>query len=160
MTSASLTELKELTDSIKAGERVILLPPGIFTLIAIIGLLITATVTFFGSSISIFASEVEIPIKVAIQFTSMGIFLIFVIFPSLMVFQGNKRFSTLSIFYSISLLILSLLLTLAAVTNLINSDASITPLLISFVSSLLAYILLRSTSFLLLKEFFYYLKKT
>jgi len=159
MKATSLDNLKVLTDSIKAGERVVLLPPGIFSLIAIIVLLIVATVTLTGSFISIFASTADVSIKAGIQFSSMGVIFLFIIFPGLMIFQGNKKFTAWSYYYAIVLVLASSLFIAIKVLELFNASFSIEPVLICFLTSLTSLLLLRSSSFILLKEFFYLLKK-
>lgn len=159
MKITSLDNLKVLTDSIKAGERVVLLPPGIFSLITIIILLIVATVTMTGSLISVFASTVDVSIKAGIQFSSMGVIFLFVIFPSLMIFQGNKKFTAWPHYYSIVLVMTSSLLIAIKLLALFNASFSIEPVLFCFFASLASLLLLRSSSFILLKEFFYLLKK-
>jgi hypothetical protein len=159
MEKTSHNEIKALTDSIKSGKRVVLLPPGIFALILSVGLLIASTVTFFGSLIALYFNDIDVSYKAIIQFGAMLILIIIVIFPALMVFQGKKNFASWSAIYALLICGLSLLI---LILNLLGYPGGYVeqPLAISFVTGLLAYFVIRSKSYRLLQEFFYLLKQT
>lgn len=159
MKPVALNDLKALTDSIKEGKRVVMIPPGIFSLILLILLLITSTVTFFGSAISIFAADTETSIKASIQLASLVLLFIFVIFPSLMIFSGKKQFSIISLYYAVAILFISCLILAGAFANQVSIQNSLTPLVICIASCVASIFVYKSPSFLLIKEFFYLLKK-
>jgi len=159
MNNTTTEHLKELTDSIKAGERVVLLPPGIFSLVAVVILLIIASVALVGSLISIFASGEAPSFKAGIQFSSMLVIFIFVIFPGLMIFQGKKSLSLWMFFYASVVLIASSFLIIINMSHFLNYNFSNTPLLFSLIFSLSSLYVMRTGSFHTLKEFFYLLKK-
>ncbi len=160
MSTPPLSELKALTDSIKAGKRVILLPPGMLVLISIIGLLIAATVTLSGPMISLFAHGLPISIQVGFQFVGMLCIFVFAILPGLMVLHGKPAFTTLSVFYSLLLLLASALMLVLILAGVIVSARHFAlPLGIAAVTALLALSLLHSSRFALLKEFFRLLRQ-
>lgn len=159
MDETSLNKMKALTENIKSGKRVVLLPPGIFALILSVVLLIASTVTFFGSVLSLYFNNIDVSYKAIIQFGAMLILVVMVIFPALMVFQGKKKFAGWSAVYA--LLICGLSLLIFILKSFEHPGVNFAPpLTISFIGGLLAYFVIRSKSYSLLQEFFYLLKQT
>lgn len=156
MSKKDLPLLKSLTDSIKKGERVVLLPPGIFLLISVIGLSIAAIVLISGVVIHLFFSTISTPMKASIQFGSMGIFLVFVVFPALMLFLGKKHFASWHRWFSIFLFTVSFFL---LIFDFLNQGIFFKPLLGSLIASGLAWFTTNTAGYILFTEFFHLLKQ-
>lgn len=150
--------LKALTDSIKARERVVLFPPGMFSLITLVLLLILTTVLITSSSINVFLKDINFQQQALIQFSALGISFIFAIFPNLMILSGKKHFSILSLYFAWSLLILSALILLMGLIGFVSLNNAKAPLLSCLAISLFCIYIYQSVSYRLVKEFFYLLK--
>jgi len=150
--------LKDLTDSIKRGERVVLFPPGMISLVSLVLILIITTVLVVSSIINLFFSEHGFETTAILQFSGLGIAFVFAIFPNLMILSGKKKFSVLCFYYSIALLVVSSAILLVGLTGLFNLNNAFMPLLSSIGLSIICIFVYRSASYLLIKEFFYLLK--
>lgn len=153
-----LENLKELTDSIKKGERIVLLPPGIFSLITLVLSIIITTVLIASSLIKIFFSGNSFEIIAALQFSGLGLTFAFAILPNLMILSGKKKYSIFCFYYTLSLLATSSFILLTGFLNFIDLNNTTIPLLVSITLSLACIFIYHSTSYLLVREFFYYLK--
>jgi hypothetical protein len=153
-----IDNLRALTDSIKAGERVVLFPPGMFSLIALVLLLVINTVLITSSLINIFFTEADFKQQALFQFSSLGISFLLVILPNLMVLSGKKKFSILSYYYSWLILVFSVLMLALGLSGLLVLNKAAVILTISFIVSLSCIFIYRSAAYLLVKEFFYLLK--
>jgi len=150
--------LKDFTDSIKRGERVVLFPPGMISLVSLVLILIITTVLVVSSIINLFFSEHGFETTAIFQFSGLGIAFVFAIFPNLMILSGKKKFSVLCFYYSVSLLFVSSVILLAGLTGIFNLNNAFMPLLSSVGLSIVCIFVYRSASYLLIKEFFYLLK--
>ncbi len=90
MNKNSLTKLNKLVDDILAGNRTVLIPPGIFYVATSIGLLLIASVFLMGGTLSLFASFITVKQTAAAQLISVFPIVICVLFPSFMLFSGKK----------------------------------------------------------------------
>ena len=140
-------ELQKVAEQIARGQRVVLFPPGGWSLIATIMLLIASTVACGASAISLLAGDFPPQKKAILQLLSLMGIALFVLFPALKVVHGNKLFKTAMVLYSGFLILFDcyLLLTQAGQHQL--------PIGISLVSALMAVALIQSTPFTLYSEF-------
>lgn len=150
--------LKDITDSIKRGERVVLFPPGMFSLISLVMILIVTTVLVVSSIIKLFFSDYGFETIAVLQFSGLGITFVFVIFPNLMILSGKKKFSVLCFYYTTGLLVVSSILLLAGFIGIFPIYNTMMPLLSCIALSIVCIVIYRSASYLLVKEFFYLLK--
>ncbi len=155
-----LENIKALTESIKKGERVVLFPPGITSLIALVLILIVTTVLVASSIINIFFYHYGIETKALVQFSGLGIAVVFAIFPNLMVLSGKMKFSIMCFYYSLSIAILSFTILLSGFFQLFSLNNATYPLLASIALSITCIFIYRSASYQLIKNFFYYLKNS
>lgn len=155
MDKIDLKELYKIVDSIKSGNCITLLPPGLFIFISTILLLIFSTVILFGSLISTYGENLSQQTKAIAQFSTFIPIIAFVIIPSLMLTRGKKRIVILKEAFSIILITISLILVFI---SLITTSKYSIPFTISTILSLCAYLLIKSSYYLLFKEFFYLLK--
>lgn len=150
--------LRALTDSIKAGEKVVLFPPGMFSLIALVLLLVINSILITTSFINIFLSETDLQQQAILQFSSLGISFLLVIFPNLMVLSGKKKFSILSYYYAWLLLIFAVFILVLGFSGLLVLNKIAVILIISLIVSLICIFIYRSAAYMLVREFFYLLK--
>jgi hypothetical protein len=160
MNKITLNELNALTDSIKTGKRVLLFPPGISVFVLFILLLIIGTVLLVGPAISIFLPSAAVPVKATLQLGSLLFVFVFVIFPGLMIFSGQKQFSIISYYYSLGLLICSIVILSLGFLDIVSLNNTILPLISTSILSVLSVFIYKSAPFVLLKEYFYLLKKS
>ena len=153
-----LENLQKVTESIRKGKRIILFPPGMFSLVSLVLILIITTVLAVSSIINLFFSEHGFETTAILQFSGLGIAFVFAIFPNLMILSGKKKFSVLCFYYSIALLVVSSAILLVGLTGLFNLNNAFMPLLSSIGLSIISIFVYRSASYLLIKEFFYLLK--
>jgi len=153
-----LENLQKVTESIRKGKRIILFPPGMFSLVSLVLILIITTVLAVSSIINLFFSEHGFETTAILQFSGLGIAFVFAIFPNLMILSGKKKFSVLCFYYSIALLVVSSVILLVGLTGLFNLNNAFMPLLSSIGLSIISIFVYRSASYLLIKEFFYLLK--
>jgi hypothetical protein len=93
MKSSRFTETEALVESVVRGERIVVFPPGLWSVITVIMLLLVSTVILSGLLISIYGVNLEVDKKVYFQFLGLGVVFLFVIVPGLMVFRGQRKSS-------------------------------------------------------------------
>ncbi len=157
MNKNSLTKLNKLVDDILAGNRTVLIPPGIFYVATSIGLLLIASVFLMGGTLSLFASFITVKQTAAAQLISVFPIVICVLFPSFMLFQGKKQYLKIKFFY-IDFIVLYSIISLAWAG--ITTGTFWMPFIVSCALGLTARLIVRSTPYKLCLEFFYLLKKT
>lgn len=95
MKSNQTSEINALVESVIRGERVVVFPPGFWSVITIIMLNIGSTVMLSGMLIATFVYNLETGDKAIFQFLGLAAIFIFVIIPGLMIFRGYRRVSLL-----------------------------------------------------------------
>lgn len=153
-----IDNLRALTDSIKAGERVVLFPPGMLSLVTLVLLLVIDTVLITSSFVSVFFIEASFQQQAIIQFSGLGVSFLFVILPNLMVLSGKKSFSIFTFYYAWFLLLCSFIMITLGLIGLLLLAKVIVILIISFAVSLGCIFVYKSPAYILVKEFFYLLK--
>lgn len=129
-----------------------------FSLIALVLLLVVNTVLITTSLINIFASKVDFEQQAILQFGSLGISFILAILPNLMVLSGKKKFSIMCYYYAFFLLICAALILGLGLSGLLILNKASSLLTISFIISLICVFIYRSVAYALVREFFYLLK--
>lgn len=155
MAKIELEELNKIVDSIKSGNRIVLFPPGLFIFISTILLLIFSTVILSGSLVSSFGDNLTQQTKAIIQFSTFIPVIAFVIAPSFMLTRGGKKYASIKEIFIIILTTISLI---SAVISFITVSKYSTPFIVSTIFSFCAYLLIKSSHYLLFKEFFFLLK--
>ena len=150
MNPDELVKINKLVDSVTTGERIVLFPPGLWSIIMTILLLIVSTVTLSGFLISIYGVDLEASSKAAFQFAGMLAVLLFVIIPGLMIFRGKKKSRSVMKAYA-WLLVAGNLFLLIVMTKW--------PAVLSVLVALLAVYLAGSRWFIGCSEFYFLLKQ-
>ena len=153
MNENQFTELQKLTDSIVRGERTILFAPGLWSVIAVILLLVVSSVTVSAGLISICCINADAPEKAAFQGLGMGMILVGVILPGLLLFRGVKLARSISLGYSLILVIVSVVGILMA-----DDNKSTQPFYLSLLAAAVAFFLVRSSFYIVCSEFYYLLQ--
>lgn len=141
MEGGKLGKLKALTDSIRAGQRVVLLPPGIFVVVASIFLLLFTTVLLVGSMISLLGRELLPQHKALIQFSSFFLIIVFIISPSFMLIQGKKKFIKRKYYYSLSVILVGVLMILL---NSAKGNDQVIPLYMGVLGGVSSFLLIKA----------------
>lgn len=156
-----LAELQTLVEEIKTGQRVVVFPPGLWAFLLSIFAAIVALVTCVGPLISLFAVGASPGMKAGMQFTGLLALLIGVVFPSLMVFQGRKQFIALLRGFAAILAVTALVVIFSVSFGFISADMDYRPpLILSLVTSAMAFLLPASVPYRLMSEFYFYLKQS
>lgn len=145
-----LVKIKDLVERVASGDRIILFPPGLWSIIVTIMLLIVSTITLSGFMLFIYGHGLAVSSKAAFRFVGMLAVLLFVIIPGLMIFRGKKKARIVMNAYAWVLLAGNLFL-LVAMTKW--------PVVFSVLVSFLSVYLLGSRWFIGCTEFYFLLKQ-
>lgn len=155
-----LIELEKLVESIKQGQRVVLLPPGIASFIAVNLLLIASFITLFAPILTIIGSDWEMAQKAAGQFGVVLLAVVCIVPPALLITRGRKDLQRWFVLLSS---ILAFIAALMVVTGMLMDIQAIRdqrpPLYVCIITSSLAAYLARSASYQALTHFYYLLYK-
>jgi SNF family Na+-dependent transporter len=154
------TELESLVESIKQGQRVIFLPPGMMVFIAVNILLIGSFVTLFAPVLMAIGSDWEMKSKAITQLGMIVLAVLCIVPPAILITRGRKQFQQWFKLLSSALACLAALTLVAAMTSgwqdLLEQSP---PLYICIIISSLAAYLAQSRRYTVLTQFYYLLHR-
>lgn len=155
-----LIELEKLVESIKQGQRVVFLPPGIASFIAVNILLIASFVTLFAPMLSIIGSDWEMGKKAAGQFGVILLAVACIVPPALLITRGRKSLCRWFILLSSALAFIAALMVVSGMLMNIQAIQDQTPpLYVCIITSSLAAFLAQSANYQVLAHFYYLIHK-
>ena len=160
MNSDQLSELEKLVESVRQGQRVVFLPPGIAAFVAVNLLLIASFITLFAPIMSVISSNWEMGQKATGQFLIILLAVGCIVPPALLITRGRKYmrrwFTLLS---SAMAFVAALMVTTGMLMDIQALQNQAPPLFVCIITSSLAALLIKSNSYQLLTQFYYLVHK-